>query len=124
VRTSLKAGMPVWLAGTRQGSKFEASVVAGFDPRTWAKARLTASIGIMALSLAWAAVGTTLALWPPTFGLISTGGALVLIGHFLGMTPVAMAAREKSRTPAFGFIRGTWKRSSSEAPSLASVAER
>ena len=122
VRTSLRAGAPVWLVGTTQGAKFEAQVVSGFDPRTWAKSRLTASLGIMALSLAWAAVGTTLALWPPTFGLVSTGGALVLIGHFLGMTPIAMAAREKSRTPAFGFIRGTWKRSS-EPASLESVAQ-
>jgi len=120
VRTSLRAGAPVWLVGTKLGTKFEARVVAGFDPRTWAKSRLTASIGIMALSLAWAGVGTALALWPPAFGLVSTGGAVVLIGHFLGMTPIAMAAREKSRTPAFGFIRGTWKRSG-EAASLASV---
>lgn len=124
VRTSVRAGAPVWLVGTKTGTKFEAQIVAGFDPRTWAKSRLLSSLGIMALSLLWVAAGTVLVLWPPVFGPVSIGGALALIGHFLGMTPIAMAAREKSRTPAFGFIRGTWQRSAAESSSLAPVAGR
>jgi hypothetical protein len=55
-------------------------------------------------------LGTVLALWPPVFGHVSTLGALVLVGHFLGMTPLAMAARERSRWPAVQFLRGEWKR--------------
>lgn len=123
VRTSVRAGAPVWLVGTRQGTELEAGVVAGFDPRTWAKGRLVASFGIVALDLLWVSAGTGLALWPPVFGAVSIVGTLVLLGHFLGMTPVAMAARERSRTPAFAFIRGTWRRSASEPASLAPVAE-
>ena len=65
-----------------------------------------------------------LALWPPVFGQVSTRGALVLLGHFLGMTPVAMAAREKSRTPAFAFIRGSWRRPSGDAPALSQLTAR
>lgn len=118
VRTSLRAGAPVWLVGTKQGTKFEARLVAGFDPRSWVQGRLTASLGIVVMSLLWVSAGTVLALWPPAFGLVSIGGALVLVGHFLGMTPIAMAAREKSRTPAFGFIRGTWKRDGGGAAAM------
>ena len=44
------------------------------------------------------------------FGLVSIGGAVVLIAHFLGMTPLAMAAREKSRLPSVAYVRGVWKR--------------
>lgn len=121
VRTSVKAGAPVWLVGAKQGPRFEARVVAGFDPRGWVQGRLVNSLGIAALSLAWVTVGTVLALWPPVFGTVSVGGALVLLGHFLGMTPIAMAAREKSRTPAFGFLRGTWKRDGGQPAQVASA---
>jgi hypothetical protein len=110
VRSSLRAGQKAWLVGTRHGSTFEASVVAAFDPRPWAKGRLVAITGLVLVNFAWVAAGTVLALWPPVFGHVSIAGAIVLIGHFLGMTPIAMAAREKSRTPAVAFIRGTWKR--------------
>ena len=102
----------------------QAHLVSGFDPRTWAKGRLLAITGLIALDLSWVIVGTVIALWPPVFGVISIAGALVLLGHFLGMTALAMAAREKSRTPAFAFVRGTWRRSTSESTALAPVAER
>lgn len=124
VRTSLSAGAPVWLMGTRRGATLEASLVAGFDPRSWASGRLAASLGIVVLNFAWVGFGTALALWPPVFGQVSTLGALVLLGHFLGMTPVAMAAREKSRTPAFAFIRGSWRRPSGDAPALSQLTAR
>ncbi len=110
VGTSVRAGSPVWLVGTQDGSRFVASLVSNFDPRSFARARLAAIAGLVVLDLAWVAAGTVLALWPPVFGLVSTGGAVVLIGHFLGMTPIAMAAREKSRSPAVAFVRGTWRR--------------
>lgn len=124
VRTSLRAGATVWLAGKKEGPRFEARLVSGFDPRTWAKGRLLAISGLIALDLSWVAAGTVIALWPPVFGVISIGGALVLLGHFLGMTALAMAVREKSRTPAFQFVRGTWRRSTSESTAMAPVAER
>ncbi len=110
VRTSVRAGQAVWLSGTKEGARFTASVVSNFDPRTFAQARLRASLGVVGLNCAWVTLGTVLALWPPTFGVVSIGGAVVLLAHFLGMTPLAMAAREKSRTPAMAFVRGTWQR--------------
>lgn len=110
VRSHLRAGQPVWLVGTQDGARFTATLVSNFDPRTFARARIVASLGVIAASLAWVAVGTVLALWPPVFGAVSIAGAVVLVGHFLGMTPLAMAAREKSRTPAVAFVRGTWTR--------------
>ena len=124
VRTSLRAGATVWLAGNKEGTTFEAHLVSGFDPRMWAKGRLLAIIGLIALDLSWVAGGTVIALWPPVFGVISIAGALVLLGHFLGMTALAMGVREKSRTPAFAFVRGTWRRSTSESTAMAPVAER
>ena len=124
VRTSVRSGAAVWLSGTKFGSKFEASLVANFDPRSWAKGRLVAIVGMIALDLSWVTVGTVIALWPPVFGVISIGGALVLLGHFLGMTALAMSVREKSRSPSVAFLRGTWSRSTAAATALAPVAER
>lgn len=115
VRTVLRAGQPVWLDGTKSGAKFEATLVAGEDPRPWARSRLQTSLGVMALSLVWSVAGTWLALYPPVFGLISIGGAVALLAHFLLMTPLAMGAREKMRTPAVAYLRGTWKRDAVEA---------
>lgn len=110
VTTSVRAGQAVWLVGTKSGSRFEASVVSNFDPRPWASGRVARIAGLIIANFAWVSLGTVLALWPPAYGTVSIAGAVVLIGHFLGMTPIAMAAREKSRTPAVQFIRGEWKR--------------
>lgn len=110
VKTSVRAGQRVWLEGSRQGERFEARVVANFDPRPWARGRISRIAGLIIVNFAWVALGTALALWPPVFGNVSIGGALVLVGHFLGMTPLAMAARERSRWPAVQFLRGEWRR--------------
>jgi len=115
VKNTLRAGQKVWLVGARNGGAFEASVVSNFDPRPWAKGRIAAIGALVLVNFAWVATGTVLALWPPVFGHVSVLGAIVLIGHFLGMTPIAMAAREKSRTPAVAFLRGQWKRESAPA---------
>lgn len=119
VRTSIRAGTPVWLVGEKKVGKLEVSVVANFDPRSWAKGRLVGITGLQLLNLVWVAAGTVLALWPPAFGPISIGGAIVLIGHFLGMTALAMGIREKSRSPAIAFLRGSWQRPAEAAASVA-----
>ena len=124
VRSSIRSGAQVWLLGSKQGNQFAARLISNFDPRTWARGRLVAISGLIALDLIWVSVGTGIALWPPVFGMISIAGALVLLGHFLGMTALAMATREKSRTPAFAFLRGSWRRSTADATALAPVAER
>lgn len=124
VRTSIKSGAQVWISGAKQGSKVEATLVANFDPRGWAKSRLARIAGMITLNFAWVAGGTVVALWPPVFGVVSTLGAMVLIGHFLGMTALAMTFREKSRTPAVAFLRGTWRRAHAQAAVLAPVSAR
>jgi hypothetical protein len=110
VRTTVRAGQTVWLAGARRGEQLVVDLVATFDPRRFVRARLLATAGLIALNLAWVVLGTALALWPPVFGTVSTLGALVLIGHFLGMTPLAMASRERSRPPDVAVLRGGWER--------------
>jgi hypothetical protein len=121
VRTAVRAGQPVWLVGARRGARVEAQVVATFEPRGWVRDRLMRIAGLLLVNAAWVTAGTMLALWPPAFGRLSQLGAVVLIGHFLGMTPLAMAARERSRTPARQFIRGTWRRPTDSGPAHASA---
>lgn len=122
VRISVRQGAQVWLAGTKQGSAgFQAELVSTFDPRSWAKNRLVRICGLIVLDLVWVSLGTVVALWPPVFGVISIAGALVLLGHFLGMTALAMTVREKSRSPAFAFLRGSWQRPDAEATAPVSL---
>jgi hypothetical protein len=110
VKSTLRAGQSAWVAGTLEGDTFTASLVSNFDPRTFARARLWASYGVVLASTAWVALGTFLALWQPVFGLVSILGAITLVAHFLGMTPLAMTTREKSRLPSVAYVRGTWRR--------------
>lgn len=124
VKTSVRAGQPVWLEGTREGGRFTATMVSNFDPRTFVNARVGRIVGLVLINFAWVAAGTVLALWPPVFGYVSQAGAVVLLGHFLGMTPIAMAAREKSRVPAIAFVRGTWKRDVGAVGSPAPAPQR
>lgn len=110
VRSFVRAGQPAWLEGRREGERFVATLVANFDPQTFARSRIAATFGLVLVNFAWVALGTVIALWPPAFGWVSVGGAVVLIGHFLGMTPLAIVTREKSRAPSVAFIRGAWHR--------------
>jgi hypothetical protein len=110
VHTRITRGATVWLAGTRDGQAFRATLASDVDPRRWARAKLWLLLGLVVLDVAWVALGTALALWPPVFGLVSKAGAVVLVGHFLGLTPIAMALREKVRPPATAFLRGEWQR--------------
>ena len=123
VRSSVRAGAKVWLSGKKQGSNLIIDLVATFDPRAWAKGRLFAIVGVILLDLAWVCLGTVVALWPPVFGVVSIAGALILLGHFLGMTALAMAAREKSRTPGVAFLRGAWRREALESSSPVSLSQ-
>ena len=123
VRTTLARGAHVWLVGERSGSHFEASLVSAIDPRPWSRSLLLQLFGVIALDFAWVSLGTVLALWAPHFGLVSTVGALVLIGHFLGITPIAVAVRERCRTPALTFLRGDATSGSSVRPPEAGRVE-
>lgn len=123
VRNSVRAGAKVWLAGKKQGSKLVIDLLATFDPRAWAKRRLLAIAGVIVLDLGWVSLGTVVALWPPVFGVVSIAGASILMGHFLGMTALAMAARERSRTPGVACLRGVWRRDALESASPVSLSQ-
>ncbi len=107
VRTEVKAGQRVWVVGDRNGDRFVASLVATFDPRSFLRVRLGAIVRVVLLDVLWVAVGMTLALTTPHFGTLSVVGALLLLFHLIGITPIAMKVRLSCRTPAFAFLHGS-----------------
>lgn len=107
----------------RESRRLTIELVSTVDPRTWVKSRLARIAGVITLDLAWVCLGTVFALWPPVFGVVSTAGALILLGHFLGMTALAMASREKSRTPGVAFLRGSWRRDAAQSISPVSLSQ-
>ncbi|MBX7099478.1 MAG: hypothetical protein K1X89_17315 [Myxococcaceae bacterium] len=106
VRTELSPGTTVFLAGTREGATLRTELASLVEPLSWLRSRRTLVLGLIALDLAWASAGTAVALWPPVFGLVSKLGAAVLLGHFLGITPLAVLVREKCRWPSLAFVQG------------------
>jgi len=110
VVTSIGRGDRVWLIGARIGRRFEAKVVAIFDPLTWVRSMRYKIVMVWIFDWVWVSTGTILALWKPHFGTVSTLGAVALIAHFLGITPVAVAVRERCRSPALAFLRGSARR--------------
>jgi hypothetical protein len=53
---------------------------------------------------------TTLSLWPPVFGLVSTVGAAGCVGFFLAIQPLGTAARDKASLPNRRRVGGLWER--------------
>lgn len=109
VTVEVQGGSRVWIAGVREGQRLVASLVSTTEPRAEARSRLLLNAGLVALDLAWVAVGTVLAFWPPAFGTVSIVGASVLLGHLLGITPLAIKVRELSKTPAHRELLGEWR---------------
>jgi hypothetical protein len=115
VRTELKPGQRVWLVGAGDDEVFRAELASAIDPRAWARGRQWRIAALIALNLAWVAAGTALALWPPAFGLVSKLGAAALLGHFLGITPLAILVRDCARAPSLAFLRGEQRREAGPA---------
>jgi hypothetical protein len=109
VTVEVQGGSRVWVAGVREGKRLVASLVSTTEPRAEARWRLLLNAGLVVLDLGWVAVGTVLALWPPAFGTVSIVGASVLLGHLLGITPLAIKVRELSKTPARRELLGEWR---------------
>lgn len=111
--TPLKAGDTVYVAGTfRDGVAQPAQdgglLISAIDPNAWAAARQNLCLGFVALSLAWASVGTYLAVAVgEPWGLVSKLGAAVLIGLFLGLTPLCVKVRNACKTPDERDVGGT-----------------
>jgi len=112
IETRVVQGDRVWLAGERKGERFDADIVSAFDPRPSLRKLRGRILALWLLDLAWVAMGTGLALSTPHFGTLSTVGAVVLLAHFLGITPIAVALRERCRSPALAFVRGRLSRES------------
>jgi hypothetical protein len=104
VETVFTRGQKVWWAA----DSTQTELIANFDPRIFATSRMALSAAVMVLNVVWVGAGTLCATTAPAFGTVSTVGACLLLAHFLGMTPLAMAAREKSRSPAVAPLRGVW----------------
>lgn len=121
VTVEVSGGARVWIVGVREGQRLTASLVSTTEPRAEARWRLLLNAGLIVLNLAWVAVGTVLALWQPAFGTVSIIGASVLLGHLLGITPLAIKVRELSKTPARRELLGEWRPPAS-APAAAPQA--
>lgn len=109
VRVEVTAGSKVFIAGVRDGSCFVATLVSTVDPRAELRARVMLNLGLSTLNFVWFSVGALLAVWNPAFGTVSIVGACILLGHFLGITPLAVDVRERSKTPAERALLGTWE---------------
>ena len=107
VRSELAPGVSVWLVGARDGQTVRASIASLVDPRAWANRHLLGIAGVLVLNLVWVALGTAIVFWVPGFeSWVSKVGGAVLIGHFLGITPLAISMRDACRAPSVGWVRG------------------
>ncbi len=87
-------------------------LVATMDPRALLARKAALSAAFVAGEILAAAACTTLALWPPRFGLVSIAGAALSLGFFLGVQPAGTAVRDAVLVPSRAFLRGRWSRPS------------
>lgn len=120
VRSELAPGTTVWLAGERDGQTLRAHVASLVDPKAWAAHMLLGIAGLLLLNFVWVALGTAIVFWVPGFeSWVSKAGGAVLIGHFLGITPLAIAMRDACRPPSVGWVRGEQPAPAAAAPATA-----
>lgn len=107
VRTEVKPRALVFIVGEKTSQGLEAELVSTFPPLSFIKSRRLAICAVVALNFAWAALGFWLALSRPSFGTWSIAGALLLLFHLIGITPLAVKVRLNCRTPGAAYLRGT-----------------
>ena len=116
VRVCMRPGDDVFVLGEiKDGTITGASgplVVSSFDPARRFAFQLSAIAGFIVAELVACAAVTSIAVAPPLFGARSIVGAVLCLGFFLGVTPLAVALRESVRRPSEAFQRGTWRRGS------------
>ncbi len=116
VRVPVRPGDEVFLLGEVSGDSIVAGdgalVVATFDPAPALTGHVALLAAFVVAELAVAAVVTAVAALPPHFGPRSVVGAVLCLGYFLGVTPLAVALRERVRPPDEAYQRGTWTRPS------------
>jgi len=119
VRVSLRVGDEVFVLGETVGDSIVRAtgagngplVVSGFDASPELARHAGAIVAFIVGELSACAWVTDVALSTPHFGARSIVGALLCLGFYLGVTPLAVALREKVRRPSEAYVRGSWRRS-------------
>jgi hypothetical protein len=131
VTLSVGAGDRVFVAGVvqRDGDAWtvrapegRALVVATFDPRAFCTKHVAKMTAFVALELAFCAGATRLALWPPAFGPVSVGGAVLGLVFFFLATPIGASIRQQARVPSRAVMRTTWTSPSRRAAAVKATA--
>lgn len=119
VRSDVRAGDAVWLAGElRRGARDgewelgagdRGLLVSAIDPRSWLRRKMgLGALFVLGEVLAAAAV-TALVLVPPVFdGWPSKIGGVLGLAFFLGVQPLGNVVRDALRVPGQAFVRGRW----------------
>ena len=110
VRVPVRKGDPVWVVGQVEGTRIEPEIVSTLDPVAFCRGKAALIALFIPLELALCALATYVALQPPHFGRTSIVGAVACFAFFLGVTPIAVALRERARRPHEAFIRAHWSR--------------
>jgi hypothetical protein len=109
---TLRAGDDVFVLGALDGECFDfasgSPCVATFDPRAELTRHAFSIVGFVVAELLACAGSTWLAASGPHFGVRSVVGALLCLAFYLGVTPLAVALRERVRPPNEAYVRGTW----------------
>lgn len=81
-------------------------LISATDPRRWVRSRLALGLVFIGATILGASLVTALSLYPPAFGRVSTLGALLGLGFFLGIQPLGTALRDALRPPSRAPVRG------------------
>lgn len=107
----------VWVYGRRDGARLvpweeRPLVVATMDPVRWIEGARARAIRFLVLGALGLVAVTTVALWPPPFGLVSTIGGALCLAYFLAIQPLGTALRDAIKTPARRQEGALWERPS------------
>jgi hypothetical protein len=85
-------------------------LVAAEDPRVFVARKSRLIVSFVVCELLTCALCTRLATWAPSFGRVSTIGAVLCLGFFLAVTPIGVWVRDRCRPPSRAFLNGVWIR--------------
>ncbi|MFT3773114.1 MAG: hypothetical protein QM820_47645 [Minicystis sp.] len=97
-------------------------LVATMDPRAVLARKAALALAFIVGEIGLAAACTTIALWPPIFGRVSTIGGALCLFFFLLVQPAGTAVRDAILVPSRAIVRGTWKRAAATGEAAAQTA--